>query len=66
MTTAEVIENETAGRNRLLSDEAAGWDQVLNYYRKVAREYNAKVEAEYKPLFEALLKQVDGAYTKGP
>lgn len=52
---------EAAARTTLVAQEGEGWEGVLNYYRQVAREHNAMVQARFKPMFDALLKQASQA-----
>ena len=67
MSLDELQQQETAARQNLLQEEENAWEtEILGYYRKVAAEHNRKVQESFKPLFDALMSQVDGAYAKGP
>jgi hypothetical protein len=55
---SKLEEAEAVARHTVVQSEAASWEtDILGYYRKVAREYNRRIEDEYRPMFEALLKQ---------
>ena len=52
-----VEQAEHTAREAIIAQEAESWEKdILGYYRAVAASYNKKVEAEYAPLFEALLR----------
>jgi hypothetical protein len=66
MSLAAHEQQETAARQEILQAEENAWEtEVLGTYRKVAAEYNRRIEEQYKPMFDALLQQVSGAYAKG-
>lgn len=60
---AKLEEQESVQRDALIKDEAVHWEaDILEYYRQVAREHNRRVQEQFAPLFEALLKQA----SRGP
>jgi hypothetical protein len=53
---------EQAARATLNTDEEAGFEAVLQYYRDVAKAYNAMIAEQFRPLMAAMEASMANSY----